>query len=1011
MNADKKTDESAFEEAIVESLIDTGGYVRGYPANFNKDMALDTHNLLAFIRSTQPEAWEKYQSIRGENAEEKFLARVCTELNNRGTLDVLRHGITDYSIRFKMAYFKPASGLNPDTLSLYDKNIPAVYRQVYYSKANNNSIDIMLTLNGLPVATAEVKNPYTGQNVLDAQKQYMQDRDPRELLFRFKIRALVHFALDPDLVFMTTRLAGKDTLFLPFNKGHNRGAGNPPNPNGHRTAYLWEETWTKDNWLEIIANYLHLEKEEPDKSKTKGRKKKEKLIFPRYHQLDAVRRLVADARESGPGKDYLVQHSAGSGKSNTIAWLAYRLASLHNRQDKRVFDSVIVITDRRVLDDQLQDTIYQFEHTSGVVVPIDKDSNQLALALTSGANIIITTLQKFPFVVEKVQNLPQRNYALIVDEAHSSQGGETSESMKAALTVIDMPPEKPGRIALDRTGYGDDFNDVSDTQDKIRETMLTRGRQPNLSFFAFTATPKAKTLEVFGVKTSDGTHVPFHLYSMRQAIEEHFIMDVLENYITYETFFRINKAIEEDPEVNKKKAVRAIARFISLHPHNLAQKTEVMVEHFRQATMKKINGRAKAMVVTQSRPHVIRYKREFDRYIENKGYPIKTLVAFAPFTDGETGEQYREYDINQIREKELPEKFATDEYQILLVADKYQTGFDQPLLHTMYVDKKLSGVKAVQTLSRLNRVYPGKEDTFVLDFANSSEEIQEAFQTYYEKTSLMESTDPNRLYDLKGELDGYRVIWPAEVERFCKVFFKGKQRLTARDHAALEAAIQPAVERFRGLADEEEQESFKHSLAVFVRLYAFLAQIMPFSDMELEKFYAYGRYLLTRLPRRRDPHRFRLDDEVTLEYYRLQRINGEGLHLEQGTEGELHPLSEAGTVVDREETAALSEIIEQMNERFGTDFTENDLYFIQAVVEDMVGEESLYNQANSNTIDNFKFGFEEKFIDMVIKRRELNDKMFVRLMDDNAIREFVIKYMLPIVYKRLRGKPGKGPSS
>jgi type I restriction enzyme R subunit len=571
MSLNKISSEQAFEDAIEDSLCHSGGYVKGIPANFSKDLAFDKDTVLEFVKSSQPQSWQKLQTIHGPNVETKFILRLFNELDNRGTLDVLRHGFIDYGVRFKMAFFKPASGLNPDTLALYQKNILSVYRQVFYSKDNNNSIDMLLSLNGLPVATVELKNPFAGQDVYDAREQYELQRDPRELLFQFKKRALVHFAVDPDLVYMTTQLAGKKTYFLPFNKGYNRGAGNPPNANGHKTAFLWEEIWAKDSWLDIMGSFMHLQKEE-DKS--------EKLIFPRYHQLDVVRRLAEDARETGPGKNYLVQHSAGSGKSNSIAWLAYRLSSLHNKQDQRIFDSVIVITDRKILDRQLQDTIYQLEHKQGVVDKIDRDSKQLAGALTSGTLIIITTLQKFPFVVDKIGQLPKRNYALIVDEAHSSQGGEASQYMKDVLTIIDMTPGKAQKIGDEKTEY-DAAEEEKDPEDNIREIMLKRGKQPNLSFFAFTATPKPKTLEAFGVKNQEGKPEPFHLYSMRQAIEENFIMDVLEYYITYKTFFKLTKAIEDDPKVNKKKASRAIARYVSLHPHNLAQKTRVIVEHFR----------------------------------------------------------------------------------------------------------------------------------------------------------------------------------------------------------------------------------------------------------------------------------------------------------------------------------------------------------------------------------------------------------------------------------------------
>ena len=532
--------------------------------------------------------------------------------------------------------------------------------------------------------------------------------------------------------------------------------------------------------------------------------------------------------------------------------------------------------------------------------------------------------------------------------------------------------------------------------------MLARGKQPNLSFFAFTATPKAKTLEVFGQTGDDGKPAPFHLYSMRQAIEENFILDVLKNYTTYKTYFRLSKAIEDDPDINKKKASRAIARFLALHPHNLAQKTEVIIEHFRQCVMPRIGGKAKAMVVTSSRPHVVRYKKEFDKYIKEKGYTdIKTLVAFTAFTDRDTGISYTEYEINKFKEKELPAKFATNEYQILLVAEKYQTGFDQPLLHTMYVDKKLSGVRAVQTLSRLNRIYPGKEDTFILDFANEEQEILDAFQPYYEQTTLFSTTDPNKLYDLKNKLEEFQIIWQSEIDAFSKIFFKSRNVRSAKDHAMLNSFIDPAVDRFQVIKDEDKQEDFKHTLTVFIRLYAFLSQIMPFADMDLEKFYAYARLLLNKLPKRGVSDRFKIHDEVALEYYRLQKIREGTIVLEKDSGSELHPIMEAGTKKEKEELARLSEIIEILNDKFGTNFTDADKYFFTQIEEELVADEKLSEQAKNNSIGNFKFGFEDMFQNKLIERMDSNLDIFTKIMDDKTFGDVVKEWMLYKVYHRL----------
>lgn len=993
MKMTSQTNEAAFENAIIDCLINDGGYRLGNAENFSRELAFDKPTILEFIKNSQPEAWKKLETIHGLLVESKFIQRLYKELEFRGMLDVLRHGIVDYGVRFKLAYFKPASSLNPDTLALYNQNILTVTRQVYYSDKNNNSLDLLLSINGLPVATVELKNQFTGQEVKDAKNQYVTDRDNRELLFQFKRRALVHFALDPDEAWMTTRIEGKNTRFLPFNKGYNEGAGNPPNPDGYKTAYLWEDIWTKDSWLDVIGRFSHLEQ---DTVKLNGKTvKKEKLIFPRFHQLDVVRKLTGDAKSKGAGHNYLIQHSTGSGKSNSIAWLAYQLASLYKEQDKRVFDSVIVITDRKVLDRQLQDTIYQFEHKQGVVEKIDKHSSQLAQALTSGTNIIISTLQKFPFVLDEISNLPNRNYALIVDEAHSSQGGETAKRIKEVLSVNDLS-RAAAEDGESEAGEGED------SEDNIRKSMLARGQQPNLSFFAFTATPKPKTLEVFGSKNNQGQSQPFHLYSMRQAIEEGFIMDVLQNYTTYKTYYQLSKTIEDDPTISKKKASRAIARFLSLHPHNLAQKTEVMVEHFRQCVMHKIGGKAKAMLVTASRPHVVRYKEEFDHYLRDKGYTdIKALVAFTAFADKETGLKYTETGINGFGERELPEKFE-NEYQLLIVADKYQTGFDQPLLHTMYVDKKLSGVKAVQTLSRLNRICPGKEDTFILDFANEETDIIQSFQPYYEKTILKSTTDPNRLYDLKSRLDGYQVIVPGEVDEFAKVFFKSSEKASKKDHSQLHRIVDAGVERFKEDLSEEEQDEFKHTLQAFIRLYAFLAQIMPFADEELEKFYAYIRLLQTKLPKRIQSEIFKLTDEVALEYYRLQKIREGRIVLEKNTQTSLQPTTEAGIPREKEEKAKLSEIVDILNRKFGTDFTDADKLFFDQIEESLVEDKQLEQQAKSNSIQNFKYGFEEIFLTKLIERMDSNQEIFTKIIDDKEFGDAVKEWILTRVYNKFK---------
>ena len=992
--------EQTFEEAIESNLLEHGGYSKGSSTDFDVQLGLFPSYITNFLKQSQPKTWDKITNIHKDEVEQKVIQRLVKEIDLRGVLDVLRKGFTDYGVKFQMAYFKPESTLNPEAVELYQSNHLSVTRQLYYERVGKNSLDMVLSLNGLPIATIELKNQFSGQSVENAKKQYVYDREPNEPIFQFKKRALVHFAVDTDEAYMTTKLDGKNTRYLPFNLGYNNGAGNPPNPNGYRTAYLWEQVWTKDSFMDIIGKFLHLSVEEFELNGVK--KKKETIIFPRFHQMQVVRTVTADARIQGAGKNYLIQHSAGSGKSNSIAWLSYRLSSLHDDQNNRVFDSVIVITDRKVLDSQLQNTIYQFEHKDGVVQKIDKDSTQLANAITAGSHIIITTLQKFPFILDKIGEIPARKYAVIIDEAHSSQGGEATKKMKEVLSAKSLEDAEKDEAY---TGLEED------AEDEIRKSMLARGKQNNLSFFAFTATPKPKTVEVFGTMGKNGKPEPFHLYSMKQAIEEGFILDVLKNYTTYKTYFKLSKEIEDDPKVNKKKASRAIGRFMSLHPHNLAQKTEVMVEHFRQVVSKKIGGKAKAMVVTSSRLHAVRYKEEFDKYIKEKGYTdIKTIVAFSgKVIYGNAPEGVTEVELNGFAEKELPRKFASDEYQLLLVADKYQTGFDQPLLHTMYVDKKLSGVKAVQTLSRLNRMCAGKEDTFVLDFANDTQDILDSFQPYYELTSITENSDPNHLYDLKAELEKANVIWESEVNNFCNLFFKSSKSLSTADQGKLNAYIDPAVERFKALPTETDdvmgtvtnQDDFKNTLQTFCRTYSFLTQIMPFSDVDLEKLFTYGRFLLKKLPRTNQNDKFKLGDEVSLEYYRLQRIAEHNIVMESRGVYELEGGGQAGIRLTKEEEANLSEIIDVLNKKFHTEFNTADKLFFDQIEEELVVHAGLKEQAQNNPMENFKFGFEELFLDKLIARMEQNQDIFTKMMDDKEFGDVVKGYMLKKVYERL----------
>ena len=1000
--------EAAFE-SVMESRLLGAGYVALDRKGFDRERAIFPAVVLDFIRETQPTAWSKLESLHGDRTGDQVITDLCKWMDAHGSLATLRHGFKCYGRKLHLAFFKAAHALNPELEAGYMANRVGITRQLRYSTRSENSLDVVLSLNGIPLMTLELKNPMTGQTVEHARRQYQKDRDPREPLFEFKRRTLVHFAVDTELVLMTTRLAGNATHFLPFNRGVDGGAGNPADPTGraYRTAYLWEEVLQRDSFLDLVARFIHLQLDE--KRDDQGRKvQKETMIFPRYHQLQAVRHLVSAAEAEGVGHNYLVEHSAGSGKSNTIAWLTHRLSSLHDAHDERVFDSVIVVTDRRVLDQQLQDTIYQFEHKQGVVQKIDQDSRQLAAALESGVPIIITTLQKFPFVSKQLLKLAEERgerrggtlkssrFAVVIDEAHSSQGGETATDLKEVLGGEDL------REAARLRAEEEDADATSEEIDELFRSMAKRGRQANLSFFAFTATPKHKTLAVFGRNGQAS-----HRYTMRQAIEEGFILDVLQNYTTYGTYYRLLKASEDDPEVERKKAAKALARFMRLHPHNIAQKTEVMVEHFHAMTRHKIGGRAKAMVGTGSRLEAVRYKQAFDKYIQQQRYPIKSLVAFSGTVTDDVDESltYTEEGMNLgVREKELPEKFGTPEYQVLLVAEKYQTGFDQPLLHTMYVDKRLAGIQAVQTLSRLNRTHPLKEDTFVLDFVNDREEIREAFKTFYEGALMGDEVDPARMYQLKVEMDASGIYLTEELERFCTVYFKPKQKQSPSDHQAMNAALDPVVSRFSVLQrdDEEEAETWRGKLNAFCSLYAFLSQVIPYQDSDLEKLYVFARHLSSKLPRRSSGPGYHFDDDVRLEYYRLQKISEGSISLQEGDAKGLDGPAEVGSGLARHEEVPLSQLIDLLNERFGTEFNQADQLFFDQIVETAMADAGLKQAAAVNPSDKFALVFKQMVETLFMERLDQNEDIFVRYMNDKAFQKEVTAWMATEAYRKLR---------
>ncbi|OOF78905.1 restriction endonuclease subunit R [Rodentibacter caecimuris] len=1007
--------EKDFESEIERFLLEEGGYVQGHNLEYNKDTALFEEDVIAFIQATQPKKWARLETGQKANAKAVLIRSLCQELEVKGSLDVLRHGFRCYGKTFQIAYFKPNTSLNAESAVNYAANILKITRQVVTEDGERP--DVVLSLNGIPVATVELKNVLsaTRWTVVDAIRQYREARNPKGKLFAFKKRTLVHFAVDTEDVYMTTKLDGKNTHFLPFNRGNAGGKGNPPVEGNVKTAYLWEAILIRHSFLEIIACFLHLKVEEKKVRTENGLRllQKETMIFPRFHQLDAVRKLVAHSRENGAGKNYLIQHSAGSGKSNTIAWLAHQLSSLHNTDDKKVFNSVIVVTDRVVLDRQLQATISQFEHKDGVVQKIEQNSQQLALAIAADVPIIITTIQKFPFVMTAL-SLQQANglnvdittegkqFAVIVDEAHSSQSGEAAMELRKVLN-------KDGIIAAVMAEFLEDDEDENGLSDEPKKQLFIeaakRQRQPNLSFFAFTATPKWKTKALFD-EPNENDNTPFHHYTMRQAIEEGFILDVLANYATWEQYFKLLKISENDKELSKSKAKKEMMRFVNLHPSVIAQKVEIIVEHFRTTTMHKIGGQAKAMVVTSGREAAVRYKLAFDEYIKEKGYTgIKSLVAFSGgITLKEAPEkEYTETLLNGIREADLPEQFATNDYQVLLVAEKYQTGFDQPLLHTMFVDKKLSGIQAVQTLSRLNRCTNGKTDTFVLDFVNKPEEIYKAFKPFYEITELGDIPSVEKLDELATTLDQWKVYFQQELQQFAEIWFGTKQKPTGAEHKQLNSLLDKAVARFLAIGDKiqqglddlselktEQQNLFKSQLKSYLNLYQFVSQMMDYSDDLHEQRYLYLRALQSKLPLDADRHKVDLSKDVVLYFYKLQKRSEGKILLGEGNAEPLKGATDVGTV-RADATDELSNMVQEINNVYGTQFTIADQLFFEQIIEDALANEEIIGAAKNNTLESFTVYFADKLLDLLFKRMQGNEDISNQVMSDGSLRSRVVK--------------------
>ncbi len=977
--------ERAFQTVVKEYLTTVNGYIEGKNDDYNLQYAVDETQLFLFLEETQEQSLSRLKDIYKGQYKQKILFRLDNELKRRGTVDVLRKGIKDYGVQLNFAYFKPPTTFNQELTALYGMNRLSVTEELVHKEGER--IDLVLFLNGLPVLAIELKNEFTGQDVSDAIHQWKYDRSGKDLLFRFKQRVIACFAMDTNEAYMTTKLNGTKTFFLPFNKGYKGGKGNPSVEGKLSTHYVWEDVLSRDGLLEILDKfvYLKVDEEEDDEGNIKT---KETLIFPRYHQRDAVKKVLNHASAFGAGQSYLIQHSAGSGKTNSISWLSHRLATLHNDQDQSVFDGVIVVTDRKVLDKQLQKAVYQLEHKAGMVQKIEEDSSQLAESLNKGTKIIITTIQKFPFILDKLGTLKTKNYAIIIDEAHSSTSGKNMAALTTSLSLEEAQK-------LDEETEANEM----DTEDKIIEDLNRIGKQANISFFAFTATPKGSTLKMFGTEDNDGKPRPFHLYSMKQAIQERFILDVLKNYVTYKLYYRVAKKIEDDPEFESAKATKAISRFVSLHPHNIDQKTEIIIEHFRKVTSKKLNGQAKAMVVTASRLHAVRYKLAFDAYIKKKGYTnMKALVAFSGKVK-DNGNEYAETEMNGFTEKQLPKKFDSDEYQVLLVAEKYQTGFDQPKLHTMFVDKKLSGLKAVQTLSRLNRTYQGKEDTFILDFVNEPEDIRKAFEPYYEDTVLDGDIEPNELYTIQEELEAYFILREEEINKFVAIIYKDRQ--TKRDTELSNNYIDTAKKRYDELT-EEEQRDFVSKAKKFNSIYMFVLQITPFKDVDLHKLFVYLRYLLKKIALKPGT-KVNLEDKVVLEYYSLKKKGQENITL--GEDDGDYSVSidiSGGKGNDEPPKDPLTIILERLNSKNGTEFGDHEKLNIQQIVDIASGDETLRTQAQNNTYEDFILGFRKRFMDYVVEGYDKNQGFFGKVLEDDFFRDQLEGHIGEYIYEVLK---------
>lgn len=973
--------EKNLEEHIEQSLV-LSGYKSRLFSEYDRNNCSISEDIIGFIKDTQSKEYKRLTDQYGTDTDKKLVSRINNEISSRGLIDVLRKGVKDRGCNFRLVYFEPKTNLNPEHQVLYKKNRFVVVRQLHYSTKNENSIDMTLFINGLPFLTMELKNQLTNQNILDSERQYRFDRDPKEPLLQFQ-RCIVHFCCDNDRVSMTTRLSGDKTKFLPYNKGIDN-----PETDGLRTNYLWKEILPQNSVLDILENFVHLsvekEKEWSDKDQRVIEKKTELLVFPRYHQLEVIRKIRNSLFIEGVGKNYLIQHTTGSGKSYEIGWLSHLLTSLYKNPNdtKRIFDTIIVITDRKVLDQQLQYTIKQLEQTKGVVNPVDVNSSQLKKYLEDGKDIIISTIQKFPYISETINQLPGRSFGIIVDEVHSSQSGETSKHLKKSLSVEDGNED-------------DDDEDYSDLDRKILEEIKSRGKKNNISFFGFTGTPKNKTLEIFGRKNEDGKYVPFHVYSMKQSITEGFTLDVLQNYTTYSRWFKLNKEVDEDQELPKNKVMEVLVKYVDGHTITIRYKVKIILEHFLKHTSKKIQGKGRGMVVVRSRKHCVQYFHEMKKQMTDMGLPYSCLVGFSGVVRMD-GQEYTEDNLNHLPPKvSIPEGVKDPRYRILIVSNKFQTGYDEPLIHSMYVDKTMGGLQCVQTLSRLNRKTSGKTDTFVLDFVNEPKDIYKSFKDYYENTMLEEETDPNRLYTLQNDIEGTNLFTKYEVEEFSKIFYNP---IEPQEH--LQPILNRVVDKWKDIQDEDQRELFRSNIQSYVRLYGYITQIMTFTDLDLEKLFVFVKYLNKKLPKRNKPDVIDIINSVDLESFRIQQTFSGKINLEDGEKGGKLKGIDIGTSkgTDQPEFDLLSEIINQINEVYGSEISEQDRLDLETMKNKVVSDESLQKVMVG---DNSETNKRQKFDDVLNKTimSFFNERFdFFKKIDDPKVKDFIGQ----MIYEQLK---------